>query len=239
MEGHPCYTVFQEIMYHNSRLAVLGEETIQVLNSMKTEGMSDEVIAPLMEVAMKAAGLESRDKEKERKEIKRCKWWNRGYCREKESCSFDHPSGNCEDHLKGRCRSKGCKILRHRKICKYFITDTECHRGETCEYLHEKDKDDNEKDEKDVEVLKTKYNNKEQDTQTLTEEKCICKEKCIVSKVQYEKDKVICIPKRAICSGEEWKDYEDKVESEMDLAELLEGLGKILEATNRLTRKKN
>ena len=114
-----------------------------------------------------------------------------------------------------------------------------CHRGETCEYLHEKDKVDNEKDENDVEVLKTKSNKKEQDTQTMTEEKCICKEECIVSKIQYEKDKVICILKRAICSEEEWKDYEDKVESEMDLVELLEDRGKVLEATDRLTRKEN
>ena len=109
MEGHPCYTVFQEIMYHNSRLAVLSEEAIKVLDSMKTEGMSDEVIAPLMEVAVKAAGLESRDEEKEKKEIKRCKWWNRGYHREKESCSFDHPSGDCEDHLKDDADPKDAK----------------------------------------------------------------------------------------------------------------------------------
>ena len=80
---------------------------------------------------------------------------------------------------------------------------------------------------------------KEQESQTIEEEICICKEECNVSKVQYNKDKVICILKRAICSEEEWQDYEDKVQSEMDIEELLEDLGKVLEATDRLTRREN
>ena len=74
---------------------------------------------------------------------------------------------------------------------------------------------------------------KEQESQTVEEEICICKKECNVSKVQYNKDKVICILKRAICSEEEWQDYEDKVQSEMDIEELLEDLGKVLEATDR------
>ena len=71
----------------------------------------------------------------------------------------------------------------------------------------------------------------------MTEDTCICKAECLVSKVQYEKDKVICILEWANCSEEEWKDYEDKVESEMNLSELLEDLRTVLEATDRLTRK--
>ena len=35
----------------------------------------------------------------------------------------------------------------------------------------------------------------------------------------------------------QWQDYEDKVQSEMDIEELLEDLGKVLEATDRLTRR--
>ena len=38
------FKVFTEIMYHNSRLAVLGKEAIQVLEVMETEGTSKEVL---------------------------------------------------------------------------------------------------------------------------------------------------------------------------------------------------
>ena len=43
--------------------------------------------------------------------------------------------------------------------------------------------------------------------------------------------------KRAHCSEEEWEDYEEKVESEMNIEELLEDLGKVLEAADRIARK--
>ena len=43
--------------------------------------------------------------------------------------------------------------------------------------------------------------------------------------------------KRAHCSDEEWDEYEDKVESEMDISELLEDLGKVLEAADRVSNR--
>ena len=54
--------------------------------------------------------------------------------------------------------------------------------------------------------------------------------------MHIENDKINCILKRAVCSEENWKEYEEKVESEMDLEELLEVLGKVLEASKRLNR---
>ena len=65
---------------------------------------------------------------------------------------------------------------------------------------------------------------------------CCCTGKCEENKVHIENDKVICILKRAVCSQGKWKEYEEKVESEMDLEDLLEDLGKVLEASKRLTR---
>ena len=59
------------------------------------------------------------------------------------------------------------------------------------------------------------------------------------NKVHIEDDKVICLLKRATCSDNEWKEYEEKVDSEMDLSELLEDLGKVIEASTRLEIKKN
>ena len=115
MEEHPCFKVFTEIMYHNSRLSVLGKEAIQVLEVMEKEGMAKELLGPFVEVAMKAAGTELNVKEKEEPTMKRCKWWNRGYCREKGECRYSHPKDDCEDHLKGSCITKRCITLRHRK----------------------------------------------------------------------------------------------------------------------------
>ena len=40
-----------------------------------------------------------------------------------------------------------------------------------------------------------------------------------------------------VSSDEEWDEYEDKVESEMDISELLEDLGKVLEAADRVSNR--
>ena len=54
----------------------------------------------------------------------------------------------------------------------------------------------------------------------------------------FQSQSTNAILKRAICSDEEWIEYEEKVNSEMDLSELLEDLGKVLEAANRINKKK-
>ena len=51
----------------------------------------------------------------------------------------------------------------------------------------------------------------------------VCKDMCTSYKSQFEEDKVIL--KRAKCSDQEWMEYEEKVESEMEMAELLDDLG--------------
>ena len=28
-----------------------------------------------------------------------CNFWNKGYCREGSSCSFDYPKEDCQDHI--------------------------------------------------------------------------------------------------------------------------------------------
>ena len=78
-------------------------------------------------------GLElDRNKPKERIEH-RCKWWNRGYCREANKCVYNHPEGDCLDHLKEECFNQGCK-LRHRRRCKYWGTGAGCYNGTQCQY---------------------------------------------------------------------------------------------------------
>ena len=135
---------------------------------MEKEGMAKELLGPFVEVARKAAGTELNVKEKEEHTMKKCKWWNRGYCREKGECRYSHSKDDCEDHLKGSCITKRCITLRHRKKCKYFNTEGGCSRGETCEYLHEKDV--KEKEHMEVKDMYTQTENKpevkEKETQT-------------------------------------------------------------------------
>ena len=83
--------------------------------------MPEEAHDPLFKMALKAAGIDAM-KDKEVKVAKRCKWWNRGFCRERDRCSYNHHSGDCEEHLKGGCTHRGCTTLRHRKQCKYLNT---------------------------------------------------------------------------------------------------------------------
>ena len=58
MENHPCFKVFMEISFHNTRLSELGVDALKVLEMMRNEGMPMEVHDPLFNIAVKAAGLE-------------------------------------------------------------------------------------------------------------------------------------------------------------------------------------
>ena len=180
MENHPCYQVFNEINFHNSRLGVLGNEAIKVLNDMIREGMYSEVLEPFFEVAKKAAETECKTSEyKEVKENRRCKWWNRGFCHEREKCTFLHEKEDCQEHVMGGCTIKRCNTLIHRKKCKYFSTEEGCHRGKNCEYLHVEDKEPRENMVKsfiDKEVqVQDKREVKEKEIQTESET-CVCKD---------------------------------------------------------------
>ena len=242
MENHPCFKVFMEIKYHNSRLAVLGGKALKVLEDMRNEGMPMQVLDPLITVAKKAAGIdEEKLKELEVKETRRCKWWNRGFCRDRKGCSFNHPKEDCPDHIRDKCINKGCINRRHRKQCRYVDTEEGCHRGLNCEYLHPAKEVVNEVSEVKEKETHTKVECKmeEKDTQTPKVKKCFCAKDFKSNEVHFFDDGVICILKRAICMDEDWIEYEEKVGSEMSLSELLEDLGKVLEASNRLNKKKD
>ena len=53
-----------------------------------------------------------------------------------------------------------------------------------------------------------------------------------------EENKIICILKREKFSVEESEEYEEKVESDMEMYELLEDLGKVIAATHRLNNRR-
>ena len=130
--------IFSVIDQLNERLSVLGRDAKPVLGQMLNSGVKMDAVAPLLAKARKAerANIAEELKENKVKEPRRCKWWNRGYCREQGGRSFSHPTEDCQDHLQGGCHTKGCRNLRHRKKCKYFESSQGCYRGERCEYLH-------------------------------------------------------------------------------------------------------
>ena len=64
-----------------------------------------------------------------------CNFWNKGFCKEKYTCPFDHPKNDCIEHIKnGQCKDLRCKS-RHRDICKYWKNGW-CQREDQCQYLH-------------------------------------------------------------------------------------------------------
>ena len=100
VENDPCFKVFTEMSFHNARLVELGQEALIVLEQKRKEGMPEAVHDPLFNMALKAAGIEV-VKVKEVKVTKRCKWWNRGFCKQRDRCSYYHNNGDCNEHLNG------------------------------------------------------------------------------------------------------------------------------------------
>ena len=68
---------------------------------------------------------------------KKCRYFNRGFCKYGENCRFHHPKQMCSEYLQeGICRQWKCQ-QRHPRDCRYWTGKQEgCKRGESCQYLH-------------------------------------------------------------------------------------------------------
>ena len=137
--------VFNEIFAINAKLKHLGiqaeslvEETKQMCIEYGEEWNKE--LVQFENIASKAKIGVLGGEEQRKYSQKRCRYWNKGYCREGSTkCAFSHPPDDCKQHLQeGRCSSKGCG-LRHRKICKFWRTSEGCFRQGRCQYLHEND----------------------------------------------------------------------------------------------------
>ena len=68
-------------------------------------------------------------------EIKKCRYFDTGYCKFKLECKFSHPTETCKTYLEGlKCDRNVCK-MRHPKECKWFLGITGCKRRD-CDFLH-------------------------------------------------------------------------------------------------------
>ena len=79
---------------------------------------------------------EGKEAEESNLAIKKCRYFNKGYCKYKGRCRYFHPQQICQNHMDTLdCKLKGCK-KRHPKVCKWFRKAVGCNRGENCEFLH-------------------------------------------------------------------------------------------------------
>ena len=85
--------------------------------------------------------------------IIKCRYWNRGYCKEGKKCQFAHPERDCQKFLQtDECKERGCEN-RHRRICRYYKTQEGCYRKEKCQYLHKEGAKENYTENEDHEVF--------------------------------------------------------------------------------------
>ena len=66
------------------------------------------------------------------KKVKKCNFYNVGYCRYKEKCHFKHPKSEC---LNSACERRNCD-KRHPRACKFQNLGRKCKHGENCAFKH-------------------------------------------------------------------------------------------------------
>ena len=73
--------------------------------------------------------------------MKKCRYYNRGFCKFSDKCIFVHPLEACNDYLEdGICRKEKC-AQRHPRHCRYWTKHQEgCKRENLCQYLHAESK---------------------------------------------------------------------------------------------------
>ena len=92
----------------------------------------DKLLAALRESEMKHI----QRKEFKKKSIK-CKFYNRGYCKQGFSCEFFHPDEICEEFANvGTCSGGEHCLKRHPRKCRYWCKGV-CFRGPSCAYQHQ------------------------------------------------------------------------------------------------------
>ena len=76
---------------------------------------------------------------KESTSKRKCRYFNRGYCKYGMNCRFYHSQVICKEYAaEGGCQTIGCS-KRHPRQCRYWTENPEgCRRSDTCQYLHVK-----------------------------------------------------------------------------------------------------
>jgi hypothetical protein len=120
------------------KLLKLEKEATSLIDKIEEEGNAEEKreLEAMKDKLEEIKGEKENKKEIKPQKIRKCRYWNRGYCREGRKCFWSHPEGDCQEYLQeGRCRDRGCP-RRHRKVCRYSVGE-DCTRKRGCQYLHQ------------------------------------------------------------------------------------------------------
>ena len=109
-------------------------------NNSGSGGMVPEMCKTLKKVLenlVVIVGVEKMDNgEIEEKHRRKCRYFNRGYCKYKENCKYYHSPNICEEYQEnGICAKDRC-WYRHPKHCRNWSRNPEGCRYKSCEYLH-------------------------------------------------------------------------------------------------------
>ena len=98
------------------------DKIMSLKEDLETDRLKVKTLEDLVEKQQQHIKILTKEKSKEKEGIqpitgKRCRYWNRGFCREKEGCMFIHVNEDCEKFQEeGSCYDKACR-KRHRKKC--------------------------------------------------------------------------------------------------------------------------
>ena len=72
---------------------------------------------------------------------RKCRYYDRGFCKYGDSCENHHSENMCSNFLKdGKCMTNAC-LMRHPKNCHYWMKNEDgCRFEKNCQYLHKIEK---------------------------------------------------------------------------------------------------
>ena len=128
----------RNLLNHLSNLEIKRRETLFLLQDFSNDNCTKRAKQRLIErVENLQINVTKKSNENIQKKKRRCRYYNKGYCRNKIECEFQHVEKICQSFmLDKKCSDSECND-RHPKSCKYWLRDTKgCFRGTTCKYLH-------------------------------------------------------------------------------------------------------
>ena len=103
--------------------------------------------------------IDNGEKEDIQTVIRKCRYFNRGYCKYKEECKYYHSRHICEKYLENNiCNNDRC-TKRHPKHCRYWARSPEGCRYDACQYLHVKSKQYSQDNQYQPEGMSSEHNN--------------------------------------------------------------------------------
>ena len=120
------------------QLGILAKDVATLLDGETRNGENDVTVkrAQLQRIAMVMGKVARIEVEEKNKELKKCNFYNRGFCKMGSACIFFHNDEVCESFEDlGICQVKRSS-KRHQYACKFLNSEKGCMRGEFCDFSH-------------------------------------------------------------------------------------------------------